>query len=73
MGKYWNQSGQAVVEYVILLAIVVSVSGVIHFGVGRTRDKLWKRMICDISAPCPGCISPKSAKDTLPRGGNCEK
>ncbi len=73
MGKRSNQSGQAIIEYVIMLAIVLSVSGVIQFGMTRSRNKLWKKIICEVSAPCPGCASPESAKNTLRSGGECER
>jgi hypothetical protein len=71
VGKRRDQSGQAVVEYVVLLAVILGVAAVIQFGVQKTRDKLWKFMICKISAPCPSCSATESARSVLPKGGNC--
>ncbi|NDG85432.1 MAG: hypothetical protein EBX52_10420 [Proteobacteria bacterium] len=73
MGKKRNDSGQAILEYMIVLLIIVSISGVIQFGVSKSRNKLWKWMICQISAACPGCNPTASANKTLQSGGPCKK
>lgn len=56
-----------------MLAIVLSVSSIVQYGMTTSRNKLWKKIICDVSAPCPGCASPESAKNTLRSGGDCER
>ncbi|NDF15515.1 hypothetical protein EB061_09365 [bacterium] len=71
MGKHSDQKGQAILEYVIVLGIILSFAGLIRFGLQKSRDRLWKVMICDISAPCPGCPAPESAKKLLPKAGSC--
>ena len=42
----WNQSGQAIIEYVIVLTIILGISGLIVGAVRSNRDKMWKRMLC---------------------------
>lgn len=61
-----SESGQAIIEYVILLTIIMSITGLFVGAVRTTRDKMWKQMICDISAACPDCQSTESAKQALP-------
>jgi hypothetical protein len=71
--KHSPRSGQAVIEYVMLLLIILTMGGIMRYGVQTARDKLWKKIICDVSAPCPGCAAPASAKNALPKGGSCPK
>jgi hypothetical protein len=71
VGKKSNESGQAVIEYVMLLSIILSMAGLLSYGVTKTRDGLWKMIICQVSAPCPACAATQSAKSLLPNGGNC--
>ncbi|MBS1959753.1 MAG: hypothetical protein JST80_09800 [Bdellovibrionales bacterium] len=64
-----SESGQAIIEYVILLTIILTITGLFVAAVRSSRDKMWKQMICDISAACPDCHSPQSAQDALPKSG----
>ena len=68
-----KQSGQAVLEYILLLSVILSISGLLVGSVRNTRDKMWKRMLCEVSAACPDCRSTDSAKAAFPKtGGNCK-
>ncbi len=67
-----SRSGQALIEYILLLSIILSITGLIVAGVKTTRDKMWKQMICDISAACETCRSTESAQRALPRSGDCK-
>ncbi len=71
MEKQRNGSGQAVVEFLVLLTLILGVAGMLQFGIQKTRDKIWKFVICKVSAPCPNCAATDSAKAVLPKGGNC--
>jgi hypothetical protein len=72
VGKKTGQNGQALVEYILLVAIIISISGIIISAVSSGRDKFWKAMVCDVSAGCAGCKSTDSAKAFLPKSGkNC--
>lgn len=57
-----SEKGQAVVEYILMLAVVVSL--VVAMGVGFRRGlvQLWEKMAKDISAPCPGCVPPPEVR-----------
>jgi hypothetical protein len=71
VGKVSDQKAQAILEYVIVLSIIFGIAGLIRFGLQTSRDRLWKRMICEVSAVCVGCPAPESAKNILPRAGDC--
>jgi hypothetical protein len=73
VGKKTDQSGQAILEYVVVLLIILSIGFTLQNGIRGSRDKLWKRIICHVTAPCIGCEAPDSAKTVLPKGGDCPK
>ena len=50
-----NNQGQAVVEYLLMVAVAVALIGIIGTGFRRGLILLWERMAKDISAACPGC------------------
>ena len=64
-----GESGQAIVEYILLLSIIMSMTGLMIAGVRSNRDKMWKRVLCEVSAACPDCKSTASAKAALPSAG----
>ncbi len=57
-----DDQGQAIVEYVLMLAIVVSIIGVLGVGFRRALISLWEKMAKDISSPCPGCAPPPEVR-----------
>jgi hypothetical protein len=67
MGKKTGQSGQAIIEYVLLLSMILALAGALIASVKVSRDKLWKKIICDVSAPCADCKATDSAKAVLPK------
>jgi len=62
-----HNSGQAILEYVLLLSIIIGMGTILVGGVQRTRDNMWKRILCEVSAACPGRKSTESAKKALPK------
>ncbi|MCM0604965.1 MAG: hypothetical protein KA715_02640 [Xanthomonadaceae bacterium] len=62
-----KQSGQAVVEFVLTLLLVTVVVGAITQFMRQSSGAMWKKLVCDISAPCAGCSASESAKDTAGR------
>ena len=69
-----RESGQALVEYVLLLVILLSMGGIIIVGIQSARDNMWKRLLCEVSAACPDCKSTESAKNALPKATiKCKK
>lgn len=67
-----NQSGQALVEYVLLLSIIVSMTTIMIAGVRSGRDKMWKQILCEVSAACPGCKATESARNAIQGSGACK-
>ncbi len=55
----------------MLLLVILSIAGVLQYGVQNVRDKLWKKIICEVSASCLTCKATDSANQTLPKGGKC--
>lgn len=52
-----NDEGQAVVEYILMLVVTVSVVSIIGLGFRKTLFKLWSTFSREIAAACPGCPS----------------
>ncbi len=50
-----NERGQAVIEYILMLTVAVSIVGIIGFGFRKSLFKLWGSFTQDIVAACPGC------------------
>ncbi len=50
-----DESGQAIVEYVIILAMVVSVVTMMSSQLRRALFTFWETMAKEISAACPDC------------------
>jgi hypothetical protein len=68
-----KNSGQAILEYILLLIIMLSLGSILIGGIQKSRDKLWKQMLCDVSRACPKCAIPETVKNALPRSGvNCK-
>jgi Flp pilus assembly pilin Flp len=50
-----DEGGQAVVEYILMLIMAVSLVALIAKGFRTTLFKLWTLFAQEISAGCPGC------------------
>lgn len=50
-----QQSGQAVVEYILMLLVAMGLMAVISRGMKKTLQVFWKGLSSEIAAPCPGC------------------
>ena len=50
-----DEEGQAVVEYILMILMAVSVVTIIGVGFRKTLFKLWTLFAREISAGCPGC------------------
>ena len=57
-----NDSGQAILEYVLMLSMAVGVVIIIAVGFRRSIFHLWGGFTRDIAAACPGCPANDSAK-----------
>ncbi len=67
-----KNAGQAIVEYVLLLAMILGMGTIIVSGVNKGRDTLWKQIICDVSRACPTCQAPSSVEALLPNTKKCK-
>jgi hypothetical protein len=50
-----NQTGQALVEYILMLSFAITLVILIQTGLRRSTFGLWKSFTCDIAAACPKC------------------
>jgi Flp pilus assembly pilin Flp len=57
-----NESGQAVVEYVLILAMVVSVTTAMAIGFRKSLFAFWTLLTKEVSAACPGCPADPSIR-----------
>jgi hypothetical protein len=60
-----KESGQGILEYILMLAVAVSIFSVLANGFKRIVLTMWQQMACEIAAPCPGCAPPESVRNKL--------
>lgn len=53
-----DQRGQAILEYVLMMLIVVSMVAILSKGLKSSLLVIWQFMAQRISAACPGCPPP---------------
>ena len=53
--KIKGKKGQAVLEYILMALVVLSIASALAFGLRRIAFKVWFQMACRITAPCPHC------------------
>ncbi len=58
-GRFGNESGQAVVEYILMLVVALSIVVGISKGMRGSLMGLWKSLTQEVSAACPGCPPPR--------------
>jgi hypothetical protein len=57
-----GESGQAVLEYVLMLSMAVGVVVLIAVGFRRSIFHVWKGFTRDVAAACPACPANDEAK-----------
>lgn len=50
-----DENGQAIVEYVLTLATIVTIVLIIGTGFRRSLFVLWETIAKEVAAACPGC------------------
>ncbi len=50
-----QSSGQAVVEYVLMLVLAIALVAVINGSLSGSVRNLWRALVSDVAAPCPRC------------------
>lgn len=53
-----SESGQAIVEYLLMVMVALSVAATLAFGFRKAFFRMWMQMACEITAPCPHCQAP---------------
>lgn len=70
------KSGQAILEYLIILTIAIALAGILQFGLRKSMGRLWLGVSCDVAAPCPTCrdstASLRAAEGPLGAPGACQ-
>lgn len=60
-----DSKGQVLVEYILMIALALSLMGFIGYSFRRITSFVWQQMTCEIAAPCPHCPSDPSIKNRL--------
>ena len=50
-----QSSGQAVVEYVLMLVLAIALVAVINGSLSGSVRNLWRTLVNDVAGPCPKC------------------
>jgi Flp pilus assembly pilin Flp len=57
-----SESGQAILEYVLMLMVAISVVAILSSGLKTSLLSLWEFMARQIAAACPGCPPPPNVR-----------
>jgi len=60
-----DESGQALIEYMLMIFVVVSTVGIITAGFREIILSVWQLMSCEVSAACPSCPVDLAVKNKL--------
>ncbi|MCC7441377.1 MAG: hypothetical protein IT285_07080 [Bdellovibrionales bacterium] len=63
-----DEGGQAIVEYVVMLGVTVTIVGTLAQGLRAIILVLWQTMTCDISAACPTCPPAEEIRNKIANG-----
>ena len=50
-----DESGQAIIEFMLLLLVLVGIVGSLKMALKKVTAKLWSLFAKRIAAPCPAC------------------
>jgi Flp pilus assembly pilin Flp len=50
-----GEEGQAVIEYILMLVVTITIVSIIGIGFRKTLFRLWGKLTQEIAAACPGC------------------
>jgi Flp pilus assembly pilin Flp len=65
MSKLNNESGQAVVEYILMVLIGLGAVIILSSGLRQIVLNTWQELSCDIVAPCPECQAPATIRNQI--------
>ena len=63
-----NQSGQALIEYILMLTVALGLVTSMTFTFRRVAQTLWQQMTCEVSAACPACPPAETVANRLVPG-----
>ena len=63
-----SKKGQAIIEYIVMLSVAISVVLIINAGFRKIRNYLWHDITCQVTAACPGCPAQQNVKKALDTG-----
>lgn len=52
---FQDESGQAIIEFMLLLLVLVGIVGTLKASLKKVTTKLWTLFAKKIAAPCPSC------------------
>ena len=67
-----NQRGQAITEYILMLAIALTLIGIMSSQFRSIRNFLWHGMVCDVAKACAHCPPDETIKRKGPRPEACK-
>lgn len=56
-GAAGDESGQAFLDYIMTLLVVVTMISLIATGFRRSLFAVWETITQEVAAPCPGCAT----------------
>lgn len=70
-----NSIGQAIIEYMIILALAISLVVILRQGLTSVARRTWLQFSCEIAAPCPTCrgVDPRLRSAANQVGAPCER
>ena len=68
MNQRLNEKGQAVLEYILMLALILSLFTALALTFNRWVKYLWQVMTCEISAACPACPPDPDIRNRISTG-----
>ncbi|MGE0615198.1 MAG: hypothetical protein AB7P04_06130 [Bacteriovoracia bacterium] len=66
-GKADPKAGQALIEYILMLSAALLIVGLVNQGFYKIRNYLWRKITCEVAAPCPGCEAPAGTDRAVSR------
>ncbi|MBN21358.1 MAG: hypothetical protein CL678_08740 [Bdellovibrionaceae bacterium] len=66
--KQLKNEGQAILEYIILMAVAFSIVASIGLAFRGLIFNIWQQITCEVSAPCPSCPPSEEIKNRLSPG-----
>jgi uncharacterized protein (UPF0333 family) len=60
-----DQKGQAVLEYLLMISVAITMVIVINTGFRRIVNFIWQQVSCEVAAACPDCPPPPDVRNKI--------